>query len=320
MKGGSSSSSTYRHILAKGMTSLNPESETLKLPSRNEMITRLKNSSPSSSSSNAAVAVAASSIANAAVNAATITNKQAQTVTSRRSGEYDLLIIGGGATGAGEKTTLRFLFFFVDELKLIYSLNSQILPPFPSFTNTHPSPTLSLPLLLLFLPPSHLSSPLPIKGAALDAISRGLKVACIEREDFSSGTSSRSTKLLWGGSRYLVQAFVNLLSINLILSPISTIKRFYHEFRMVLHCHKERIFMLEMQCHLAKWVPIAVPLTSWLLWPPPFNFIPAAVGPLGIFPLFFKFVSYYTSSASSFSLLISHPRFSFFLPLSLFNP
>ena len=29
-------------------------------------------------------------------------------------------------------------------------------------------------------------------GAALDAASRGLKVACIEREDFSSGTSSRS--------------------------------------------------------------------------------------------------------------------------------
>lgn len=107
MKGGSSSSSTYRQILAKGMTSLNPESETLKLPSRNEMINRLKNSSPSSSSSSnaAGVAAAASSIANAAVNAATIMNKQAQTVTSRKSGEYDLLIIGGGATGAGEKPT-----------------------------------------------------------------------------------------------------------------------------------------------------------------------------------------------------------------------
>ena len=35
---------------------------------------------------------------------------------------------------------------------------------------------------------------------------RGLKVACIERADFSSGTSSRSTKLIWAGSRYLVNA------------------------------------------------------------------------------------------------------------------
>jgi glycerol-3-phosphate dehydrogenase len=35
-------------------------------------------------------------------------------------------------------------------------------------------------------------------GAALDAATRGLKVLCVEREDFSSGTSSRSTKLIWG--------------------------------------------------------------------------------------------------------------------------
>lgn len=38
-------------------------------------------------------------------------------------------------------------------------------------------------------------------GVALDAKLRGLRVLCVEREDFSSGTSSRSTKLLWGGSR-----------------------------------------------------------------------------------------------------------------------
>ena len=43
-----------------------------------------------------------------------------------------------------------------------------------------------------------------VAGAALDAASRGLKVACVERSDFGSGTSSRSTKLIWGGSRYLV--------------------------------------------------------------------------------------------------------------------
>lgn len=40
-------------------------------------------------------------------------------------------------------------------------------------------------------------------GIALDAASRGLKVALVERNDFASGTSSRSTKLVHGGLRYL---------------------------------------------------------------------------------------------------------------------
>ncbi len=42
-------------------------------------------------------------------------------------------------------------------------------------------------------------------GIALDAITRGLKVALIEKADFGSGTSSRSTKLIHGGLRYLKQ-------------------------------------------------------------------------------------------------------------------
>ncbi|MCI38061.1 glycerol-3-phosphate dehydrogenase SDP6 mitochondrial-like [Trifolium medium] len=37
-------------------------------------------------------------------------------------------------------------------------------------------------------------------SAALDAVTRGLKVGLVEREDFASGTSSRSTKLLHGGT------------------------------------------------------------------------------------------------------------------------
>src|SRR5690625_3412735 len=40
-------------------------------------------------------------------------------------------------------------------------------------------------------------------GIALDAASRGLKVALLEAQDFASGTSSRSTKLIHGGLRYL---------------------------------------------------------------------------------------------------------------------
>lgn len=42
-------------------------------------------------------------------------------------------------------------------------------------------------------------------GIALDAASRGLKVALVEQNDFSSGTSSKSTKLIHGGLRYLKQ-------------------------------------------------------------------------------------------------------------------
>lgn len=40
-------------------------------------------------------------------------------------------------------------------------------------------------------------------GVALDAVSRGLRVGLVEREDFSSGTSSRSTKLIHGGEGFL---------------------------------------------------------------------------------------------------------------------
>ncbi|MBM1104932.1 glycerol-3-phosphate dehydrogenase/oxidase [Aurantibacter crassamenti] len=42
-------------------------------------------------------------------------------------------------------------------------------------------------------------------GVALDAASRGLKVALVEKGDFASGTSSKSTKLIHGGLRYLKQ-------------------------------------------------------------------------------------------------------------------
>ncbi|MGB5460716.1 MAG: FAD-dependent oxidoreductase, partial [Eudoraea sp.] len=42
-------------------------------------------------------------------------------------------------------------------------------------------------------------------GIALDAAARGLKVALLEKGDFASGTSSKSTKLIHGGLRYLKQ-------------------------------------------------------------------------------------------------------------------
>ena len=48
-------------------------------------------------------------------------------------------------------------------------------------------------------------------GVALDAASRGLKVALVERDDFASGTSSKSSKLIHGGVRYLQQGEVALV-------------------------------------------------------------------------------------------------------------
>jgi len=48
-------------------------------------------------------------------------------------------------------------------------------------------------------------------GAALDAASRGLRTALIERDDFASGTSSKSSKLVHGGLRYLQQGEIRLV-------------------------------------------------------------------------------------------------------------
>src|SRR5688572_33434281 len=42
-------------------------------------------------------------------------------------------------------------------------------------------------------------------GVALDAAARGFRTALVERDDFASGTSSKSSKLIHGGLRYLQQ-------------------------------------------------------------------------------------------------------------------
>ena len=47
-------------------------------------------------------------------------------------------------------------------------------------------------------------------GIALDAAARGLKVALIDKGDFAGGTSSKSTKLVHGGLRYLEQRHFRL--------------------------------------------------------------------------------------------------------------
>lgn len=49
-------------------------------------------------------------------------------------------------------------------------------------------------------------------GIALDAADRGLKTALVEMQDFAAGTSSRSTKLVHGGLRYLKQLEVKMVA------------------------------------------------------------------------------------------------------------
>ncbi|RZL36458.1 MAG: FAD-dependent oxidoreductase, partial [Pedobacter sp.] len=48
-------------------------------------------------------------------------------------------------------------------------------------------------------------------GSALDAASRGYKTLLVEQSDFAKGTSSRSTKLVHGGVRYLAQGDIGLV-------------------------------------------------------------------------------------------------------------
>ncbi len=62
-------------------------------------------------------------------------------------------------------------------------------------------------------------------GIALDAATRGLKVALVEKDDFASGTSSKSTKLVHGGVRYLEKA-VWELDYNQYYSMLNIRSRF----------------------------------------------------------------------------------------------
>ncbi len=86
-------------------------------------------------------------------------------------------------------------------------------------------------------------------GVALDAASRGLKVALMEKNDFSEGTSSRSTKLLHGGVRYLEMAVKHLD------------KGQYHLVRDAL---KERGILLRLAPHLCHRLPLVTPLYRWM--------------------------------------------------------
>jgi len=66
-------------------------------------------------------------------------------------------------------------------------------------------------------------------GVAVDAASRGLKVALVEKYDFGSGTSSRSTKLIHGGVRYLQKAIMQLDREQVIKENLSFLIKFSYK-------------------------------------------------------------------------------------------
>ncbi|OAX84095.1 hypothetical protein ACJ72_01531 [Emergomyces africanus] len=90
-------------------------------------------------------------------------------------------------------------------------------------------------------------------GIALDAATRGLKVALVERDDFSSGTSSKSTKLVHGGVRYLEKAILNLD---------------YNQYKLVKEALHERKYFLDIAPHLSTWLPTLLPIRTW--WQAPY--------------------------------------------------
>jgi glycerol-3-phosphate dehydrogenase len=83
-------------------------------------------------------------------------------------------------------------------------------------------------------------------GIALDAASRRYSVALLEQSDFGKGTSSRSTKLIHGGVRYLQQGNVSL----------------------VMEALKERGILFRNAPHLVRDLPFVVPNYQW--WETPF--------------------------------------------------
>jgi len=146
-------------------------------------------------------------------------------------------------------------------------------------------------------------------GVALEAQLRGLSVACIEQEDFASGTSAKSTKLLWAGSRYLVKGLVKLFSLSSFSNPPGAVSEFLGTWHMVMGCFRERTYMLTMNPHITNWIPIAVPLDKWIIWPAPFDYPLAALGPLtGMFVAFFKFYDALSMWTAPGSFVMSSSR------------
>ncbi len=78
-------------------------------------------------------------------------------------------------------------------------------------------------------------------GTAIDAASRGFKTLLAEQDDFAKGTSSRSTKLLHGGVRYLAQG----------------------NFKLVMDALKERGYLIKNAPHVSDNCSFVIPVYKW---------------------------------------------------------
>ena len=78
-------------------------------------------------------------------------------------------------------------------------------------------------------------------GCAVDAATRGFSTLLLEQADFAKGTSSRSTKLVHGGVRYLAQGDLSL----------------------VFEALHERGLLMQNAPHLVKNQPFIIPLYEW---------------------------------------------------------
>jgi glycerol-3-phosphate dehydrogenase len=90
-------------------------------------------------------------------------------------------------------------------------------------------------------------------GVAWEASTRGLKVALVEADDFSAGTSGRSTKLIHGGIRYLEAAFKNLDK---------------SQYDLVVEALEERAHLLNAAPYMAHPLPTLIPIYTW--WEVPY--------------------------------------------------
>lgn len=81
-------------------------------------------------------------------------------------------------------------------------------------------------------------------GVAVQAALEGRQVALVEAHDFACGTSSRSTKLLHGGVRYLAQG----------------------RLRLVREALRERAIVMKLAPHLAQPLSFVLPARAWLSW------------------------------------------------------
>src|SRR5881394_688859 len=83
-------------------------------------------------------------------------------------------------------------------------------------------------------------------GAAVEAAARGYRTVLLEQSDFAKATSSRSTKLIHGGLRYLRQ----------------------RDFSLVRESLRERGLLLQNAPHLVRPLPFIVPTYAW--WEGPY--------------------------------------------------